>query len=391
MTSSSHHDSRSTPHGGVARRRRVDRCRRDTHPGDRLVGRHRHGVPCPGAPARGQHARTAGPPGPSSPSRQPRAPSEASSRRQLHREHRGGQTPDSRRPRRPEGRARAAPVEGRVSKRIALPHGVDFRAIEVGEATGRIYLAGEAATSQRTKEGGPARSAIAVVLSPEGNVVARRTLRRPGAGGRLGPLDWQVHDIAVSPDEQNVFVSYHGFNTEGADRVAVSGGDLRRCRSRPTVACIARVHGAIDVDAKGLIATTGTPPLLGLFSEEGRPLRSWQSGVARAHLMEFARAGTRALTVESCAKTGGMTVVDLRAGTAQVLHEPAPAAPLRGLPARAICGERISTASGSLIAVMKRGTITGIGGVTLLAVDGDVVEWVPLRPAPVDVHVLPRG
>lgn len=284
-----------------------------------------------------------------------------------------------------------APVEGRVSKRIALPHGVDFRAIEVGEATGRIYLAGEAATSQRTKEGGPARSAIAVVLSPEGNVVARRTLRRPGAEGRLGPLDWQVHDIAVSPDEQNVFVSYHGFNTEGADRVAVSGDGLRRCRSRPNVACIARVHGAIDVDAKGLIATTGTPPLLGLFSEEGRPLRSWQSGVARAHLMEFARAGARVLTVESCAKTGGMTVVDLRAGTARVLHEPVPAAPLRGLPARAICGERISTASGSLIAVMKRGTITGIGGVTLLAADGDVVEWVPLRPAPVDVHVLPRS
>lgn len=281
-----------------------------------------------------------------------------------------------------------ATAEGRILKRIVLPRGVDFRAIEVGEATGRVYLGGEAATSQLTKEGSAARSAILTVVSSEGDVIATRTLRRPSPEGRFGPMDWQVYDIAVSPDERNVFLSYHGFNTGGADRIEVNGNELRRCPSIPTVSCIARIHGTIDVDESGLLATLGTPPLLGLFFEGARQPRLWKSGLDGAHVMEFARAGRHAFAVESCAKTGGLSVVDLRSGTARLLHQPALIAPLRGLPARAICGERISTASGSLIAVMKRGSITGIAGVMLLARSGRVIKWLPLEPAPVDVLVL---
>lgn len=279
-----------------------------------------------------------------------------------------------------------------VRRRLPLVAGVRFRAIDVGPEGGRIYLAGERATRLRSAFDGFAHAVVLSLRSPEGAAIASATLRRPASEhSRSGPLDWRVYDLAVGPGERSLVVSYHGPNTGGADRVAVQGGRVVRCTPRALEEpCIERIHGTIEPYESGFLAALGTPPLLGRFTREGRHVRSVPSGFGDAHLMEFAREGRRVFTVEACAKTGGMTRVELESGQAAVLAAQGPVAALRGVQEeRAICGERISIGRRSLIAVMKRGTITGISGVLLVDERGAVTAWVPLDPAPVDVLVLP--
>lgn len=279
--------------------------------------------------------------------------------------------------------------DGRELRRVELPSGVQYVAIEAGRSTGRLYLAGEISTGRQTAFGNRARKAVLTVLSPDGKPVSTVVLREP-APGRFGPSDWWVHDIAVAPDEARIFVSYHGANTGGADGVTFTGERLVRCASGvPGKACIQSVHGSVQADEHGIVASLGTPPQLARFTWNGRRTRVWGIGLRDGHLMEFAVNGTRAFTIGDCAKTGGMTVVDLRSGQTRVLHSPAPVIQLRGLPEPAICGERISVGRGSLIAVMKRGTITNIAGALLLDSRGRVVRWLRLRPAPIDVVALP--
>jgi hypothetical protein len=153
--------------------------------------------------------------------------------------------------------------------------------------------------------------------------------------------------------------------------------------------CIEWIHGSIDAYESGLLASLGTPPMLARFSAEGREARVWRSGFQNAHLMEFARRRPLVFTIESCVKTGGMTVVDLRSGRARILHASAAVMPLRGLPASAVCGERIVVGTEGLIAVMKRGTLNGIGGLMLLDMQGQMVKWIRLKPRPVDALVIP--
>lgn len=283
-----------------------------------------------------------------------------------------------------------ADTRGGVTGRRALPRGIHFRAIEIGRATGRLYLAGEIKTARVTKFGTLAKRAVLTVMSPSGQLLSTTTLRRPdGAQSRRGPLDWSIYDIAVSRNERRVYVSYHGPNTAGADWVSIDHGIPRRCSSASEKeTCIERVHGSIEPFRSGVLATLGTPPLLGEFSTNGKELRLWRSGLGNAHLMEFARLRHRVFTIESCVKTGGMTVVDLTTARARTLHAPAPATPLRGLPASAVCGERISVGASALITVMKRGTLSGIGGVMLFDLHGRLLKWIPLKPRPIDVLVI---
>jgi hypothetical protein len=107
-------------------------------------------------------------------------------------------------------------ARGRVIRRVTLPSGIHFRAIELGASTGRVFLGGEITTTRATKFGTLAKTAVLTVMSLSGQGFATTKLRRPdGHGSRLGPLDWSIYDIAVSRDEQRVYVSYHGSNTDG--------------------------------------------------------------------------------------------------------------------------------------------------------------------------------
>lgn len=278
---------------------------------------------------------------------------------------------------------------GRVIRRIALPKGIHFRAIETGRS-GLIFLAGEVATTHAAKFGTLAKRAVFTVMSPAGRLLSTTTLRRPdGERPGRGPLDWSVYDTAVNRDDRRVYVSYHGPNTGGADWVNVGRGLPRRCSSASeSEPCIKRVHGSIAAYEAGILATLGTPPLLGRFSADGRQLRVWRSGFRNAHLMEAARNGHLVFTIESCVKTEGMTVVDLQSGRARTLHASAPVTPLRGLPASAVCGERIAVGTTGLIAVMKRGTLSGIGGLMLLDARGRLLKWIRMKPPPVDALVI---
>jgi hypothetical protein len=129
-------------------------------------------------------------------------------------------------------------ARGRVIRRVTLPSGIHFRAIELGASTGRVFLGGEITTTRATKFGTLAKTAVLTVMSLSGQGFATTKLRRPdGHGSRLGPLDWSIYDIAVSRDEQRVYVSYHGSNTDGADWIDVGRDVSTRCLSSSEPAC----------------------------------------------------------------------------------------------------------------------------------------------------------
>ncbi|MGI8825641.1 MAG: hypothetical protein ACR2JC_08345 [Chloroflexota bacterium] len=76
-----------------------------------------------------------------------------------------------------------------------------------------------------------------------------------------------MYEAAVSPDERELFVSYHGPNTTGLDWFTVAGGRLRRCTRSPAVArrpdsgCLL-IHGRFMQSGRGFIATTGDGPII---------------------------------------------------------------------------------------------------------------------------------
>jgi hypothetical protein len=280
-------------------------------------------------------------------------------------------------------------ASGRVHRRIALPAGVRFRAIAQGSESGRVYLAGEIRTSRPTQFEGFAHKPVIVMLSSNGRVQARTTLHdvtEDAPGG--GPSDWRIYGFALAANETRLFISYHGPNTSGADWVDVGKGSLSACPRRPGRAtCIPEIHGALEVYGDELLATLGTPPLLGGFTKNGVPRQTWPSALGNAHLMEFARRQSTVFAIESCTKTGGLAAIDLSRGRTRVLAAPAPTAREEGLGERDVCGERIAVSRGKL-AVMKRGTITGIAGIMLTDDRGQHRRWVPLSPAPLDLAAL---
>ena len=279
-------------------------------------------------------------------------------------------------------------LTGEVMRRVLLPQGVRVRAVAVAPDD-RAYLAGEVASGRNTAVGTSAHNAVLLIVRPGTPLVTSFRLRTVPRTGNVP--DWGVHDIALSTDGRRVYVSYHGANTEGVDYVDVDGLTPRRCRGgRALAGCIDEIHGGIVSDEANLLAALGTPPLLAQFDAEGRRRQSWDSGLgSNAHLMEFAVRGRRVYTIESCAKTGGMTRIDLVRSQTQVLHRPAAASLPNGLPARTVCGERISAGRGDQIVVMKRGTVTGVGGVMILDGEGRLQRWLPLDPAPTDVLARP--
>jgi hypothetical protein len=159
-----------------------------------------------------------------------------------------------------------------------------------------------------------------------------------------GRLDWIVLDSALSPDERQLLVTYHGASTTGAD--LVSTATLVRCRphgpeSRAT--CLS-LHGrALFRTGDRVLATTGEGPLIEL-SLAGERTHAWELGLPGNHLMQFAlsRDGMHAAAVGPCGYAGGLSYVDLDAGRVAV----------HGYP-QGICADRVAFLDAGTVALAR--------------------------------------
>lgn len=242
-----------------------------------------------------------------------------------------------------------------VVRRTALPRGSVFRNLVVGAGTGNLYIAGDSPSDAITPFGSVANGATLAVLNADGNLLYSALLRRPSTTrGPVAPYDWSVYSLSVHPEEKQIYISYHGPNTSGADTITNTGESLIRCRRSGAggVGCLTSVHGRIAAFRDRVLAAGGTPPHLVEFRIEGAVITRWRSGFAKsAHLMEFARAGDRVFGLESCPKLGGLTSIDLERRQARMLA--APAAPGTTHPP-GVCGERIAARTRDLrLAIAK--------------------------------------
>jgi hypothetical protein len=278
-------------------------------------------------------------------------------------------------------------LEDRTPSGSSTPIALSQRHCRPGSES--VFVAGDTPTELVSPFGSIANAATIAVLDGKGRVVAAKTIRSPRlTTGKVAPYDWSVYSIAVNEKSRTIYVSYHGPNTSGADSVEIRGRRLIRCAASRDggVACLRLVHGRIQAFRGGLLATRGTPPTLLLLRAGGAVETEWASGFRNAHLMEFARAGSRVFGLESCPKLGGLTAVDLDRNVARMLASPA--APGTARP-RGVCGERIAVLPRDLrLAVAK--SIEGLA--YLLFVDGRngrVVATRRVTATPIDVAAVP--
>lgn len=253
-----------------------------------------------------------------------------------------------------------------VRARIALPAGIVFRRLAVGERTGRLYLVGNT---------GP-RNALDVhllVLSPAGRRLSLTRVRR--AEGR----DWYVNSVAVAPDESRLVVSYHGGRTTGADVIRLA--PVRPCvdRTRDPGACLARNHGDVAWIDGGVLAAGGGPTLRILDPETGAVVRELESGLENVHVMDFVVRGGFAYVWGGCQYAGGLTEVSLSAGSYRLI-----------VPGKRVCGESAAFLGETLVVgrrpfsdIYSRGQQPSLVFVDVAA--GRVLRSVRLPEDPADV------
>lgn len=263
-----------------------------------------------------------------------------------------------------------------IRARYALPIGMAFSALAVGPVTGRLYLFGAPTHG---------RGALVAVIDPRtGRVLARWTVHRGDTG------DWFVYQGAVAPDERALYLSYHGSDTTGIDRLVLTGQGLRPCLSanQPHVGCI-RTHGGFALFGPGLLATTGEGPIEEIDGA-GRVARRFDPRLPGNHLTEFAldaRAGW-IYVVGPCGYGGGLSVVTVATARTRVLIP-------TSSPGQAptFCGERFALGPQNLLAV-GRTEVTipqlGLPGAVLVvdARTGAIRRTVITPAEPVDVFVV---
>ena len=278
-------------------------------------------------------------------------------------------------------------VEAKVASAYELPAGTTYGSLATGPATGRVYLFGNRA-------GG----VVVTVLDPAtGAEVTSWTARE--ADGH----DWLVYQGAVAPDERTLYISYHGRDTTGIDRFAVTPDGLSRCGSAnpPGVGCI-DAHGGLAVDDGGLLVATGSR-VIRKVDADGVAREALDTGL-EDHLLEFVvdyRAG-RLYAVAACDVGGGFSAVDVR-GTG-VLAPPAtpgdwswevpPEPPLVATVGSQACGARLALGPSPLLVVGRTALpVPRPAPGELLIVDvrsGEVVRSVPTPAEPVDVLAIAR-
>jgi hypothetical protein len=249
-----------------------------------------------------------------------------------------------------------------------LPSRIFFRSLQIGPRTGRLYLVGNR---------GP-NAAVALALSPAtGKILIRETTIRSNR------RSWYVLATAISANERYLLVSYHGSDTQGADWLRI-GPQFQRCKDHtpPQTACLS-LHGGVAFRGANIVATTGEGPLLEL-TLENKIVRRWQPRLPRNHLMSFALDADRerAAVIGSCGYSGGLSLLDLVAGTTEVM----------GYPLR-ICGERVVFAGTSTVVIARnplpvpQGRPSSLDTVDMTS--GEVTQHVATPAESIDTLFLP--
>jgi len=280
-----------------------------------------------------------------------------------------------------------------------LPPGGDtIRSLLVGPATGRLYLVGNRAApgspTPATSAGmeQSAAGVVVTVLDPDGGRVVATWTTRAATGH-----DWFVYQAALATDERQLFLSYHGTDTTGIDRFAVTAAGLERCASAgpPNVGCL-RGHGPFALYGDGLLLQHGDESLLYATDQDGHVRRTFDTQLGGNHMLAFAvdaRAG-RLYAVGDCAYTPGFSALDLAAdpppGAVPTTPVIAPTAG-EGPPP---CGSQLALGPANLVVVGQsaRPEPDPLLPGKLLLLDGrtgGVDRTVVTPAAPIDVLVVP--
>jgi DNA-binding beta-propeller fold protein YncE len=229
----------------------------------------------------------------------------------------------------------------RVSRRISLPSGRDYRALVVGPRSGRLYVAYNVPGRRRSEVGDRERSAHVAALDPPSGRILAEARMRPREG-----RSWFVLGAAISPDESRLYVTYHGSGTTGLDWLDLGDDGWARCTrigEFKVAACMGLPHGHVLALSDEVLAATGHPSVIAV-DREGAVVRRIDTGLAGNHLMDFALdpSGTRLYAVGSCGYVPGFAALDLSSGS-RLAHSRA----------RAVCGERITAVSATRVVVGK--------------------------------------
>jgi hypothetical protein len=249
-----------------------------------------------------------------------------------------------------------------------------FQGLDVGHSSGRVYVFGQRDSDKLT---------VLALDSSNGSTV--RSFSHDFADGR----SWRVLQASISDDEQRLYLSYHGEDTTGVDWFRIDDA-LTRCNVmhvRPNVGCIPG-HGGFDCSVQRCLVATGSAEILDYPSVDAATSYDAKRGLdtllgGNNHVMEFTvdHGNQRLFALGSCGYTGGLSIVDLATGEADLLS-------------REVCGERVVLGPEGtlLIATLPRPVPSlNAAGSALLVVDstsGEVVREVSLPANPVDLAVM---
>jgi hypothetical protein len=244
----------------------------------------------------------------------------------------------------PPGGAVIAVVDGptaelRRTLAVTTEPNVFYRGISVGPRSGLLYLFGNRIRGPDRAagpHGGPPLDAIVSVVDSQDGALLRTWTARAFDGA-----SWFVWQGAVTADEAALYLSYHGPDTTGLDRLEIRGDALVGCGApdgRGTACLI--THGGFEVMGSSVVALGSRGADLAELAGDGAELRRFDLRLPGNHLMDLlldTRTGT-IFVPGSCGYAGGLARVELASGQVRVLVAPVASA------AKEICGDRVTLA-----------------------------------------------
>lgn len=274
-------------------------------------------------------------------------------------------------------------VTARVIVWRRLPQ--EFHARVLIARDGRVFIVG----NRRTRRVAPGLfEEDSVVLEADRTGRVLRSFAVRAANGR----DWWVTSAALSPDGRRLAVSYHGGCDGQAPNLCTGGVDVVDLTQGARQPCVEPYAGSGCVEAHGHVEFYDDSLLVAMGGEEIRLVgrTTLNTRLGNSHVMDFAldRARRELVAAGPCHHLGGLSVVNLDSGAANVLVAPARSSTPRRPTAR-VCGSRVALLA-SVIATTPTSTAVadprGTGRVLLVdRRTGRVRARVSLRGEPVDV------